>query len=325
LTLSAYGGDVSSKIVIEAKEISKAFGDKMLISNFSTRVLRGDRMGVIGANGSGKTTLLKILVKQLEPDTGMVKVGPKVDLVYFDQMRETLKGSDTLWQTLCPSGGDQVYVGGNYRHVVSYLKDFLFQDKQIMGVVSILSGGEKNRLALAKALAQPSNVLVLDEPTNDLDMDTLDLLIEMLADYDGTIILVSHDRDFLNKTVTSIIAVEGDGAVEEYVGGYDDYIDQRTPKKLPPNPKKPKDTIKLIDDSKATKRLSYNQQRLLDTLPGVIENLEKEINEIEQKLTDPDFYTHHPKEFATLSARLNIAQKEHQDAEETWLELLINN
>ncbi len=326
LNLSTSEGDVSSKLIMEAKNISKAYGDKCLIKNFSTRILRGDRIGVIGANGSGKTTLLKLLVKQLEPDIGSVRLGSKVDLVYFDQMRSTLKSNESLWQNLCPTGGDQVYVGGHHRHVMAYLKDFLFEEKQVRGLVSILSGGEKNRLALAKALAQPSNVLVLDEPTNDLDMDTLDLLVEMLSDYEGTIIVVSHDRDFLNKTVTSLIAVEGDGLVEEYVGGYDDYLCQR---KLPPHtfvpkPKPPKKSAikeQRGKISQPSKRLSYSQQRLLDSLPSKMASLEREIDEIEQKLADPVFYTRYPQEFSKLSERLEQARKALVDAEETWLKL----
>ncbi len=325
LKLSSSDGETSSAMIIEAQHISKAFGTKVLVKDFSTRIKRGDRIGIIGANGSGKTTLLKMLVKQLEPDTGTVKMGAKIDLVYFDQMRTTLELDETLWKNLCPTGGDQVYVGGQYRHVMGYLKDFLFDERQVQGKANILSGGEKNRLALAKAMAHPSNVLVLDEPTNDLDMDTLDLLVEMLSDYEGTIILISHDRDFLNKTVTSIIAVEGNGRVDEYVGGYDDYINQKktqrpVAKKIQNAPREP---------SKATatashKRLSYHQQRLLDSLPAKIAALEKEINLIEEKLSDPHFYTHHPQAFTTCSNRLAELQKELNDAEETWLELEIN-
>ncbi len=322
LKLGTSDGDVSSKVVIEAFDISKNFGDVPLIKNFSTRILRGDRIGVIGANGSGKTTLLKLLVGDLKPDMGRTKRGPKVDLIYFDQMRSTLNLEKTLWENLCPGGGDQVIIGGEARHVMAYLKDFLFEEKQVRGVTSILSGGEKNRLALAKALAQPSNVLVLDEPTNDLDMDTLDLLIDMLADYDGTLILVSHDRDFLNKTVTSIISVEGDGIVEEYVGGYDDYLDQRKVKitKDAKSIKKPA-VEKATPPKQEAKRLSYNQQRLLDSLPGKMKDLETEINEIEEKLADPDFYTHHSAQFAKLTDRLIHAKQELGEAEETWLVL----
>lgn len=320
LKLGASEGDISSRIIIEAQDISKSFGDKRCVSHFSTRILRGDRIGVIGANGSGKTTLLRMLVKQFDPDEGVVKLGPKIDLIYFDQMRDTLKLNETLWQNLCPTGGDQVYVSGTYRHVMGYLKDFLFTEKQIRGVASILSGGEKNRLALAKALAQPSNVLVMDEPTNDLDMDTLDLLTEMLLDYEGTILIVSHDRDFLNKTTTSIISVEGEGVVEEYVGGYDDYLTQRTIKS--PLIKKKKQIVSSTNEEKPqARRLSYNQQRLLERLPEIIKTLESEINQIEIKLSDPQFYANHPQEFSTLSARLEEAKKELSSHEETWLEL----
>jgi len=334
LKLGKGDGELSSKLIVEAKEISKKYGEKNLINNFSTRILRGDRIGVIGANGTGKTTLLKILVGDTQPDSGTVKKGKKIDLVYFDQMRDSLNLSKSLWENLCPTGGDQVIVRGEPRHVMAYLKDFLFDDKQVRGVASILSGGEKNRLALAKALAQPSNVLVLDEPTNDLDMDTLDLLIEMLGDYEGTLILVSHDRDFLNKTVTSVISVEGDGIIEEYVGGYDDYLSQRTVntgKNVSKTIKKDV-PVKSVDSSvespvpvlkEGKKRLSYNQQRMLDLLPGKINDLENEINQIEEKLADPNFYAHHPQEFKALTERLGLAKKELAESEETWLELSI--
>lgn len=324
MTLLSGEGEMSSKLIMEAHHISKSYGEKKLIHDFSTRLLRGDRIGVIGPNGAGKTTLLKILVGKESPDEGSVRIGTSLELVYFDQMRDTIHPNETLWQNLCPTGGDQVCIGGQYRHVVGYLKDFLFDEKQIRGLAGILSGGEKNRLALAKALTLPSNVLVLDEPTNDLDMETLDLLIEMLSDYTGTIIVVSHDRDFLNKTVTSIIAVEGEGVVEEYVGGYDDYIAQRKPLKKNTEENKPSPKSEQARPSlQSSKRLSYHQKRLLDLLPNQITLIEEELNSIENQLSDPSFYTHHTQEFRAFSQKREILKKELSEKEDMWLELSV--
>ena len=317
-------GDLSSKLVVEAKDISKTYGVRTLFKDFSTRILRGDRIGIVGPNGSGKSTLIKMLVGKLEPDTGRVKIGAKIDLIYFDQMRETLKHNETLWQNLCPHGGDSVVVQDKSRHVMAYLKDFLFDEKQVRGMVSILSGGEKNRLALAKALAQPSNVLVLDEPTNDLDMDTMDLLIEMLSDYEGTIIVISHDRDFLNKVVTSIIAFETDGSVTEYIGGYDDYLSQRKPLHNRKVEKKASvaANVKAREKQPST-RMTYNQKRLLETLPLEVEKLEAEMNRMENQLAHPSFYTHHREEFIQTTKSLEEVKKKMAQLEEQWLELSI--
>ncbi len=318
-------GSLSSRLIVETHGISKSYGDRRLIHNFTTRILRGDRIGIIGPNGSGKSTLVKILVGQIQPDEGRVRIGAKLDLTYFDQMRETLKPDDTLWHCLCPQGGDQVIVQGKPRHVVAYLKDFLFTDKQVKGLVGILSGGEKNRLALAKALAQECNVLVLDEPTNDLDMDTLDLLIDLLSDFEGTIITVSHDRDFLNKVVTSVMAFDEDGTVREYVGGYDDYIAQRpnptqkiSSKKTPPKKSEPQDTS---SHKSASTRLSYHQKRLLETLPLEIEHITKDIDDMENKLASPEFYTHHRDEFMRTTQALEDAKKKLSSMEEQWIEI----
>lgn len=214
-----------SKLVIESKHLCKAFGERIIVNDFSAKIIRGNKIGIVGPNGAGKTTLIKLLTKKLEPDSGFVRIGKNLEEAYFDQNRFSLDPSKTLWQTLCDEG-DHIWVRGSYRHVVAYLKDFLFTPEQAKAPVAALSGGEKNRLMLAKVLAQPSNFLLLDEPTNDLDMDTLDLLQEMLSDYDGTILIVSHDRDFLDKIVTSIIYMKGDGKVEEYVGSYSDLLER---------------------------------------------------------------------------------------------------
>lgn len=319
MSLGTAEGAVGSKMVIEAQGISKKYGDRVLVNNFSTRIVRGDRIGIIGPNGAGKSTLVKMLVGVLEPDQGDVRLGVGNQLIYFDQMRATLNPNETVWESLCEGGGDQVLVQGKPKHVVAYLKDFLFQEKQAHSPVSILSGGEKNRLALAKALTQPGNLLVLDEPTNDLDMDTLDLLQELLSDFEGTLLIVSHDRDFLDKLTTSLIAVEGDGIIREYVGGYDDYLRQRPqPVAAPvigvkepvrPSPKTP------------SQRLSFNDKRDYEQLPGQIETLTREINEAENRLSDPEFYQKSPKEFDKVTKWLEGARADLDTKEMRWLEL----
>lgn len=316
--LETIEGGFGSKMVCEVDKVSKSFSGRPIIKSFTTRIIKGERIGIIGPNGAGKTTLLKLLVGKLEPDSGTVKMGANIHLIYFDQMRETLRQKDTLWQTLCPDGGDQVLVQGKPRHVASYLKDFLFNEKQIRGQVSILSGGEKNRLVLAKALAQSGNLLVLDEPTNDLDMDTLDLLVDLLNDYEGTLLLVSHDRDFLDKLTTSIIAVEGNGVVNEYVGGYADYIRQRPAIVSESTSLKP---APVREASSSKTRLSYNQKRELDQLPGLMEKLSKEINVIETKLADPSFYEKHPQDFLKFTNDLAEKRQQLDKAEIRWLEL----
>jgi ATP-binding cassette subfamily F protein uup len=321
LMLAETEGDLGSKLIVELDHVSKSYNDKLLIKDFSTRILRGDRIGIIGANGTGKTTLVKMLVGALEPDSGSVRQGANIQLIYFDQLRDSLKPTATLWETLCDTGGDQVYVQGKHRHVMAYLKDFLFTEKQVRGVVSILSGGEKNRLALAKALAQPGNVLVLDEPTNDLDMDTLDLLIDTLSDFQGTLIVVSHDRDFLDKLTTSIIAFEENGIIDEYVGGYQDYLLQRRQRFIKPVNSQQKSSTSSQEKSSPPKRLTYKDKLEFEKLPSKIDSLSGEISLIENKLDDPDFFQKHPQEFVSLSNRLEQAKRELDQAETRWLEL----
>ena len=217
--------EMRSKMVIEAKHISKSFGAKQIVKDFSLRVIKGNKLGVVGPNGSGKTTLIKLLTKKLEPDSGFVRIGKNLEEAYFDQNRLTLDPKKTLWKTVC-NEGDHIWVRGHFRHVVAYLKDFLFAPEQAQCPVAALSGGEKNRLMLALVLAKPSNFLVLDEPTNDLDMDTLDLLQEMLDEYEGTVLIVSHDRDFMDKVATSLLYMKGDGSVYEHVGSYTELLEK---------------------------------------------------------------------------------------------------
>lgn len=321
LKLGSLDTEISSKMVIEAKDICKSFDNKLLVNHFTTRILRGDRIGIVGANGTGKSTLLKLLVGVMQPDSGKVRLGAKIELTYFDQMRDSLKLDKTLWENLCETGGDQVIVQGRHRHIMAYLKDFLFDEKQVRSPISILSGGEKNRLALAKSLAQPGNVLVLDEPTNDLDMDTLDLLLDTLHDYEGTLIIVSHDRDFLDKLTTSIIAFEGDGIIKEYVGGYTDYLAQRKPKATNKPSVKVETKTALPSEGKPTRKFTYNEKRDHELLPQIIEKLQAEIQLIETKLNQDNFYQQHHGEFVKLTARLEVAKKELDDAEIRWLEL----
>jgi ATP-binding cassette subfamily F protein uup len=317
LKMSGASSESGSKLVIEAQSISKGLGNKVLIQNFSTRILRGDRIGIIGPNGVGKTTLIRMLAGVLPPDSGTVRLGKTIDLIYFDQLRDNLKPNETLWQNLCDTGGDHVTVQGQPRHVMAYLKDFLFEEKQVRSPVSILSGGEKNRLALAKALTRPGNVLILDEPTNDLDMDTLDLLIEMVSDFSGTLLLVSHDRDFLDKLTTSIIALEGDGLIRECVGGYQDYVRQYPPRK---------DTAKttpkeIVERPKPARRFTYNEKREYDMLPARMDQLMQDIAEAEARLEDPAFYANHPQEFMKVTQALTVAKEELGRIEGRWLEL----
>ena len=299
-------GELRSKMVIEAKHVCKTFGDREIVKDFSTRIIKGNKIGIVGPNGAGKTTLIKLLTKRLEPDSGHVRIGKNLEEAYFDQNRLTLDPKKTLWKTLC-NEGDHIFVRGSYRHVVAYLKDFLFRPDQAQCPVSALSGGEKNRLMLAVALAQPSNFLVLDEPTNDLDMDTLDLLQEVLDEYEGTILLVSHDRDFIDRVVTSVIYMPGDGSVSEHAGSYSDLL-EKLKSKIPAKKENKKEALprkeeKPKSETKKTGRLSYNQQRLLEILPGKISELEKQIGDTEAALSDSSLYTENPEKFDALTTQ----------------------
>lgn len=323
INLNIDEGDFRSKLVIEAKHISKAFGERQIIKDFSTRVIKGNRIGIVGPNGAGKTTLVKLLTKRLEPDSGSVRIGKNLEEAYFDQNRTTLDPKKTLWQTLCDKG-DHIMVQGHFRHVVAYLKDFLFKPSQAHCPVAALSGGEKNRLMLAKALAQPSNFLVLDEPTNDLDMDTLDLLQEVLDDYGGTILIVSHDRDFLDRVVSSIIYLKGDGTVYEHAGSYSELLEKISAAPSKPAKTEQKKSSAPLSELKQTskpKKLSYNQQRLLQVLPTEIEQIEAEIAKTEEELSDASLYTENPQRFDILSKKLPELQAQKEEKENQWLEI----
>lgn len=325
INLNIEEGDFRSKLVIEAKHISKSFGDRCIVKDFSTRIIKGNKIGFVGPNGAGKTTLIKLLTKRLAPDSGTVRIGKNLEEAYFDQNRINLDPKKTLWQTLCDKG-DHIYVHGSYRHVVAYLKDFLFKPEQAHCPVAALSGGEKNRLMLAVSLAQPSNFLVLDEPTNDLDMDTLDLLQEVLDDYEGTILIVSHDRDFLDRVVTSVIYMKGDGSVYEHAGSYSELLELLSQKtnaaKVSAKKAEPKKTAKTeVSPVRKTAKLSYKQQRLLEVLPDEIAALETTIADCEQELADPDLYSQNSARFNELSQKLIELRSQIEEKENQWLEI----
>jgi len=314
-------GKISGTLVAEALEIDKSFGAKKICAGFSTRIMRGDRVGLIGANGAGKSTLLKMLIGEVQPDSGTLRLGTNLDIAYFDQRREALDPNLTIWDTLTDKAGDNVFVRGAPRHVASYARDFLFSDAQLRSPVRALSGGERNRLLLAKLLAKPSNLLILDEPTNDLDMDTLDLLEEMLADYDGTLILVSHDRDFLDRLVTSVIVLEGEGQVEEYPGGFSDYIRQRAKDEANAVAKSGGNKAASERSKTAAVKLSYKENRELEELPRRIEGLLGDIEKLEGKLADAAFYTRDPQGYDKAVVQLDQARHALAQAEERWLEI----
>lgn len=317
-------GAIRSKMVVEAKHIYKSFGNRELIKDFSIRILKGNKIGIVGPNGVGKTTLIKILCKKLEPDSGFVRIGKNLDEAYFEQNRISLDPKKTLWKTLC-NEGDHIWVRGHFRHVVAYLKDFLFKPEQAQMPVSALSGGEKNRLMLAVALAKPSNFLILDEPTNDLDMDTLDLLQEVLSEYEGTILIVSHDRDFLDKVATSLIYMKGDGKISEFVGSYSELLAKEKSSVTPEKTKQAanKNIAKSENNTpqKNKTKLSYNEKRLLEILPERIAESEKRIKEIESVLSDSNLYLKDENMFNSLSQELQSLKKQVDDDETKWLEI----
>jgi len=320
--LKAEEGNQSGKLVIEAKHITKAYGERVLFSDFSTRIARGDRVGVIGPNGAGKSTLVKMLIGETEPDAGTVRLGAGLSMAYLDQSRAALADTVTVKDALS-GGNDYVEVQGHNRHVASYAKDFLFAPGMLNAPVRSLSGGERNRLLLARTLARPANFFILDEPTNDLDMDTLDLLEEMLGDYTGTVLLVSHDRDFLDRIVTSTIVLEGDGAVTEYAGGYSDYLRQRTLPEKKTEKTKAKPATNTNKPASSSKRLSFKHKRRLETLPDEMKKAEEQAAILERALADPDYYSRDPAGFERTGKALDVIRTKLETMEEEWLELEI--
>jgi ABC transport system ATP-binding/permease protein len=323
MSLGLQSSGVSGSRVVEAKHLTKTFGDRTIVKDFTTRILRGDRTAVVGPNGAGKTTLLKLLLGEMKPDAGEVLLGTNLEVAYVDQARAALKPDMTLRDVLTPLGGDQLMVRGRPRHVAAYAKDFLFRDAQLRQPVASLSGGERNRLLLARALAQPANLLVLDEPTNDLDMDTLDLLEDLLADYEGTLILVSHDRDFIDRLATSTIALNGRGQVVETPGGWTDFLEQNPgffqaiapptvgarPASAPRGAKAP------------AAKLTYKDARRLEELEALVPRLTEAIRGLEERLADPDLYASNRAEFDRVMAALDKGRIDLAAAEEEWLSL----
>ena len=328
--LEAAEADNSGKLVIEARNAGKSYEGRPIVAGFSTRIQRGDRVGIVGPNGSGKTTLANLLLGTLAPDSGSVRLGANLAIAALDQHRDSLDPDVTLAEALTGGRGDHVQVGEQTRHVIGYMKDFLFQPEQARTPLSRLSGGERGRLMLAKALARSSNVLLLDEPTNDLDLETLDVLEEMLSDYAGTILLISHDRDFLDRLVNAVIVPEGAGRWIEYAGGYSDMLAQRgvdlsrdaVNDELKVAKSAPKPTPRRAAPERK-RRLSFNEKHALETLPATMAALQSKIKALHRRLGEPELYTRDRKAFDEASAALAAAQAELAAAEEKWLELEI--
>ncbi len=315
----------TGKLVIEAAGISHGYSGDPIIKDFSIRIIRGDRIGIIGPNGVGKSTLLKILLRDLEPDKGRVRTGAGLEVVYFDQLRSQINEDMTVQENIA-EGKDMILINGVQRHVIGYLKDFLFSPERARTPVRILSGGERNRLLLARLFTKPSNVLVLDEPTNDLDMETLEVLEERLLEYSGTILLVSHDRAFLNNVVTSTLVFEDDGVVIEYAGGYDDWINQR-PAQDDKKGLDKRDSIRKKASKKRPKKrdrprkLTFKERGELETLPVRIEELEKERNRIYEQMSSPELYRGDGERISQTQARLEELERELDETYDRWEEL----
>ncbi|MCR6646539.1 MAG: ABC-F family ATP-binding cassette domain-containing protein [Terricaulis sp.] len=318
--LAADKGNESARLVIEAKGVSKRYGERQIIDNFSLRVMRGDRIGLVGPNGAGKTTMLEILLRQREPDAGAVRHGAQLEIAYVDQTRAILNPSDTIWEALAPMGGDQVIVHGRPRHVAAYARNFLFGPESLRQPISALSGGERNRLALAIALAKPANLLVLDEPTNDLDMDTLDQLEDMLAGYDGTVLIVSHDRAFLDGVATQIVGPIGGGRWVESPGGWADF--ERAFPRKPAAAPAPKAAAPIAPAAprKATK-LSYKDERRAAELDALMPKLQAEIAALEARLAQDGAFERDPAAFQKIAAQLEAARATLEAAEAEWLDI----
>jgi ATP-binding cassette subfamily F protein uup len=311
----------TGKLVIEAREVSFSYGQAPIVHDFSTVIMRGDKVGIMGPNGVGKTTLLKILLKTARPETGSVRHGTNLEVVYFDQLRAQLDEQKSVRDNIA-AGNDFIIFNDQKRHTISYLQDFLFSPERCRTPVYVLSGGEKNRLLLAKLFTKPANVLVLDEPTNDLDAETLELLEELIFEYQGTLLLVSHDRAFLNNVVTSTIVFEGNGQVVEYVGGYDDWLDQRLEISAEPQPKKPdRKKFWLKPETGRPKKLGYMQQREIQELPQKIEALESEQKELFAIMSDPLFYKKDKVEIAGVKSDFDRVEREIETAYRRWEEL----
>ncbi|MCH2191089.1 MAG: ATP-binding cassette domain-containing protein, partial [Gammaproteobacteria bacterium] len=314
----------SGKIVIEAKNLHASFDERVIIDDFSCRIMRGDKVGVIGPNGCGKSTLIKILTGENAPQQGQIKIGTSLEVAYLDQHRSAIRDDLSVQDNV--SGNTEIEINGQRKHIMGYLQDFLFSPARARAPAAKLSGGERNRLMLAKLFTQPFNFLVLDEPTNDLDYETLELLEQLLMDYSGTLILVSHDRTFLDNVVTSTIAFEGDGKVYEYVGGYDDWLRQKRSNLLlaeaSKEVEKPKTDSKPAPiAAKSNKKLSYKLQRELDQMPQKIDELETKIESLTNTMAEPEFYQQSTSKIAEVGNELKLAQEELEQCFERWEEL----
>ncbi|MDD5470978.1 MAG: ATP-binding cassette domain-containing protein [Sideroxydans sp.] len=318
--MSLEAGDRSGKLVAELTHVSKSFGDRRIVSDFSCRIQRGDKIGLLGPNGAGKSTLLKIILGELQPDSGSVKLGTKISVAYFDQLRAQLDDNATLADTIS-QGSDFIEIGGQRKHVISYLGDFLFAPERARSPVKSCSGGERNRLLLARLFTQPANVLVLDEPTNDLDIETLELLEELLANYQGTLFLVSHDRSFLDNVVTQVIAFEGDGKLMEYVGGYEDWVRMKQfeakSRVAAPAPAKPQ-AKPDVSKPKASGKLSFKEQQELEEIPRRIEVLEREQEDIAAALGSGSLFRDNPAHAKQLSQRAAEIEEQMLDLMTRW-------
>lgn len=313
----------SGKLVCEVQNISYSWDHKPIVRNLSLTIMRGDRIGVIGPNGAGKSTLLNLLLGKLAPDSGEVEMGTRLETVFFDQLRNQIDEDRTVLDNVA-EGSDKVEINGRQKHIISYLQDFLFTPDRTRQPARALSGGERNRLLLAKLFLKPTNLLVLDEPTNDLDVETLELLEELLSEYQGTLLLVSHDRKFLDNVVTATLVLEGDGVVGQYVGGYSDWMKHSATKaalKEPVKKSQPSKAKKQPGKAEKPKKLSYKLQKELDELPALLEQLELEQSDIQQKLSDPDLYRDKPEQVGQLQQRLAGVEQQLQDSFERWEEL----
>jgi ATP-binding cassette subfamily F protein uup len=327
--MAASAAETSGALVVEARGIAKSFGERAIVRDLSLRVMRGDRIGIVGPNGSGKTTLVSLLTGALAPDAGTVRLGANLAMASLDQRRESLDPGWTLAEALTGGRGDTVTVGGRAKHVIGYMQDFLFSPQQVRTPLSALSGGERGRLMLARALAKPSNLLVLDEPTNDLDLETLDVLEELIAAYTGTVVLISHDRDFLDRAVNAVLAPEGDGRWTEYAGGYSDMLAQRgadlAGRTAAQRPKVAAAERAALAPATpplpARRKLSFKEKHALETLPGEIEALQARIGALHARLDDPAFYARDANGFGAATEELAAAQAGLAAAEERWLEL----
>jgi ATP-binding cassette subfamily F protein uup len=310
----------SGRLVIEAKNLRFAYDGRPIVDDFSTLIMRGDRVGLIGPNGSGKTTLLRLLLGELTAQTGTLRHGTNLEVAYFDQLHAQLDETKTVRDN-ASGGAEAVVINGKRRHIVGYLEDFLFTPEQAGGPVTRLSGGERNRLLLARLFTKPSNVLVMDEPTNDLDLETVELLEDLLIDYPGTLLLVSHDREFLNNVVTSTLVLEGAGRIKEYAGGYDDWLRQRRVEVPPPVQPVEKPKPARTPPKEPARRLTFKQRQELEALPGRIEALEAELGQVHQAMADPAYYRQPPAVLAESGARLQALQKELAEAYQRWEDL----